>query len=122
MSKLEFHPATPTLVEEYYGGPAPWTMKAHVAMKDGRVVGIGGVHYAGGVPTAFSEAKEPLSKKDAARCARFMERFLDGFRVPVFAVPSPDLPTSVGLLTRLGFRPTGEAAERGQLMMRTAHA
>ena len=115
MSTLEFRPATPALVEEYYGGPAPWTMKAHVALRDGRVVGIGGVHYGGGVPTAFSEAKEPLSKKDAARCARFMERFLAGFRVPVFA----ECTGSRRLLERLGFQATGIEEAGGPLMVRT---
>jgi hypothetical protein len=116
MSALEFRPATPDLVREYYGGPAPWTMKAHVAVKDGRVVGIGGVHYGGGIPTAFSEAREPLSKKDTARCARFMERFLAGFAMPVWA----ECTGSRKLLERLGFRATGEEGAAGPLMVRNA--
>lgn len=115
MSTLEFVPATPALVEEYYGGPAPWTMKAYVALKDGRVVGIGGVHFGGGAATAFSEAKEPLSKKDAARCARFMERFLNTFKAPVWA----ECTGSRRLLERLGFRATGEEGAVGPLMVRT---
>ena len=112
---IEFRPATPALVEEYYGGPAPWTMKAHVALRDGRVVGIGGVRYGGGVPTAFSEAKEPLSKKEAARCARFMERFLAGLKSPVFA----ECMGSRKLLERFGFRATGEQGAAGPIMVRS---
>jgi hypothetical protein len=114
MSALEFRPATPDLVREYYGGPAPWTMRAHVALKDGRVVGIGGVHFGSVVPVAFSEAKEPLSKEETVRCARFMKRFLTGFAMPVFA----ECTGSRRLLELLGFRATGEEGAAGPLMVR----
>jgi hypothetical protein len=122
MSTLEFRPATPDLVREYYGGPAPVTFKGYVAVLDDRPVGVGGVSFVNGVRVAFSEMKDEMRPhlKARARAVRVMERLLDSYSAPILAVANPDEPTSAGLLRKLGFKDLGVSTQRGPVLSRVS--
>lgn len=115
---LTFHKATAEAAAEYYGGQPPFTFRGYVALLDGKPVGVGGVFWHGHTPVAFSEMKEEMQPrlKDKARAARLLESFVKAYRVPVYAVASE--PTSVPLLTKFGFRLTGQTADSGPVMRR----
>lgn len=115
--KVTFVPATPDLVRGYYGGPPPYSFKGYVALLDGKPIGVGGVFFHGH-PVAFSEMKDEMRPrtKDKARAVRVLERLIAAYRCPVFAVAAE--PTSVLLLTKLGFSLTGQEAATGPVMQR----
>lgn len=115
--EITFVPATPELAREYYGGPPPFSFKGYVALLDGKPVGIGGVFFHGH-PVAFSEMKDEMRPrtKDKARAVRVLEKLIKTYRSPVFAVAAE--PTSVPLLTKLGFTLTGRQEPAGPVMQR----
>lgn len=112
---LTFRPATPELLEAFYGRRPIHSMRAHVAMIGDRVVGVGGISLTNGVPVAFSDHAEELGRRARARCFRFMEAQLAQWKGPLRAVCSPADPGSRRLLKRLGF--SGDGAV---MMRRTA--
>ena len=117
MSAVTFVNATPELVHAYYGGPPPFSFRGYVAVLDGKPIGVGGVFYHG-LPIAFSEMKEEMRPrtKDKARAVRVLESLIDTYKCPVVAVAAE--PTSVGLLTKLGFVLTGRQEVTGPVMQR----
>ncbi len=120
--KVTFVPATPELTRAYYGVPPPYSFKGYVALLDGKPIGIGGVFFHGH-PVAFSEMKDEMRPrlKDKARAVRVLERLIESYRCPVFAVAVE--PTSVPLLTKLGFTLTGRQEAAGPVMQRVpSHA
>lgn len=116
-SKITFEPATALTVLAYYGGPAPFSLKGYVAMLDGQPVGIGGVYWLAGKPVAFSECKPEMETrlKDKARAVRLLKKNIKAYKMPVLAIATE--PTSVPLLTKLGFTLTGTEAPGGPVMM-----
>lgn len=97
--------ATPELLDRFYDGkPPPFTLRACVAMKGEQVLGVGGIHYVGGMAVAFSDHKPELGRKDRARCFRFLEQRLAQWRGKLIAVCYAD--HSKKLLQRLGFEET----------------
>jgi len=119
-SKVTFVEATGDLALAYYGGPPPYSFKGHVALLDGQPVGIGGVYFVNRLPVAFSEEKGLMSRKDKARATRLLEKQIKAFKAPVFAIATE--PTSVGLLTKLGFEMTPLVASLGPVMKRLPDA
>lgn len=117
MTGCEFVPATPALARAYYGGPPPYSFKGYVALLDGKPIGIGGIFY-NGHPVAFSEMKDEMRprRKDKARAVRVLEQLIKAQKSPVFAVAVE--PTSVPLLTKLGFALTGREEPAGPVMQR----
>lgn len=81
-------------------------MRAHVALLEGRVVGVGGISYENGQPVLFSDAAPELRarRRDMVRCVRALERQVTDFRGVLVAVVSEA--TAPRLLGRLGFKPT----------------
>lgn len=110
-------PATPALVEAFSGGPAPYTLRGHAALIGDRVVGLGGIYIADGLPIAFTDMKDELRAriKDRARCYRFLEAEFKRHAGRLFALCSENEPTAPRILARLGFKPVV-----GQLMVREA--
>lgn len=102
MTSLEIVPATPELVEAFFGKPPAFTFRGHAAVIDGEVLGLGGISYVGGRPVAFSDWKPELGRKDRARCFRFLERRLAEHKGRIFAICIGE--QSRRLLERLGFR------------------
>ncbi len=105
---LEIVPATPELAQRYAGANPPRTFRGHAALRDGEVVGLGGIYYQDGQPVIFSEYKE-MSRKDRARCFRFLERVASEWKGRLYAVCDAAHPGSPGLLRRLGFSPLHES-------------
>jgi hypothetical protein len=116
-SDVTFTEATPELARAYYGSPPPYSFKGYVALLDGKPIGIGGVFFNGG-PVAFSEMKEEMRPrtKDKARAVRVLERLINTYKCPVVAVAAE--PTSVPLLTKLGFELTGHEEAQGPVMVK----
>lgn len=120
-SSLTFELATAEHASAFYGGIPPFSFKGYVALRDGVAVGVGGVFNSGTSPVAFTDMKpEEISRKDRARAYRLLERFIKGYKVPVFAVASE--PTSLGLLTKLGFEQTNINAKAGPVLRRMPDA
>jgi hypothetical protein len=113
-------PATPALVEAWYGKPAPWTLRGFAAVQDGRPLGLAGVYWIGGTPVGFSEWQPDLDRKTIARAVRLVMGLIDGLGVPVFATAKSE--QSARLLARLGFLPTGREALGGPLLVRPGGA
>lgn len=111
---LTFAPATPELLARFYGKPAPFTLRGHVALIGDRVVGVGGVSYVDGLPIAFTDMGNELraSIKDRARCFRFLEAAFAKWEGPLFAICNPQEPTARHVLERLGFRGPNEMMAR----------
>lgn len=114
---MQIMPATPALVEAFFGRPSPYTFRGHAALIGGRVVGLGGVSTVNGLPIAFTDMKDELRAriKDRARCFRFLEGEFKRHAGRLFALCSEDEPTAPRILARLGFKPVN-----GQLMVREA--
>lgn len=122
MTRCEFLPATRDLAEAYYGKPPPFTFRGHVAVLDGRPVGIAGIFQYGDVPVVFSEMKEemlPLTR-DKARGIALVRGMLKDRKGPTWAVADPAYATATRLLGKLGFVPTGQEIEYGPLWVREA--
>lgn len=104
---MQIVPATPALVEAFFGCPPPYTFRGHAALIGDRVVGLGGVSFVNGMPVAFTDMKDELRSriKDRARCFRFLEAEFKRHTGRLFAVCSPDEPTAARILARLGFKP-----------------
>ena len=94
-------PATPDLLRRFYGQPAPFTLHGYVAVDGDDVLGVGGISYVAGRKIAFSDFDPRLSRKDRARCFRFLEKWLVEQKGTLFAMCSG--PNSRRLLERLGF-------------------
>lgn len=113
--KMEIVPATPALVEAFFGRPPPYTFRGHAALIGDKVVGLGGISFVGGMPIAFTDMKDELRARpmDRARCYRFLKRQFQHHAGRLFAICSEDEPTAPRVLERLGFKPV-----TGRLMMR----
>lgn len=120
---LEVRQATAADVIEWYEGYPPATLRAWVAVLDGKVVGIAGVAYGGlsksrFVPEAFSEFKpelEPhLRSAPVQRAIRRVVKMIRATRPGPIAYASPKHEGSQELLKRLGFRRIG-SCEQGEV-------
>lgn len=119
-SEIEFVPATQKLAEQYFGGVPPYGFRGHVAVMDGKPVGIGGLFVWDGIPIVFTQLKDEMRphKKACARAVRVMVEFMDSLKMPVYATADKMEVTSEKLLAKLGFVPTGIETEHGELLMR----
>lgn len=115
--KMTIVPATPALVEAFFGKPPPYTFRGHAALIGDRVVGLGGVSFVNGMPVAFSDMTDELRARqaDRARCYRFLRREFRRHVGRLFAMCSEDEPTAPRVLAGLGFKPV-----TGQLMVKEA--
>lgn len=117
-------PATPELVALYLGRTPPWSFRGWIAMRGDTPIGMAGVYDEGGTKVAFSQFREDMrpSVRTMVKGVRLVRSMLASIKRPVVAICSPDLPTSAGLLAKLGFVPTGEGTERGEIMVRVPNA
>ena len=108
---LEVRQATAADVIEWYEGYPPATLRAWVAVLDGRVVGIAGVAYGGlsksrFVPEAFSEFKpelQPYLRSPQVQTAiRRVVKMIRTTRPGPIAYADSKHPGAERLLTRLG--------------------
>ena len=117
---VEFRRATAADAQEFWGRPALLSFRGVCAVKDGAVIGIGGGYIFRGRLMIFSEMKPEMRKhlKARAKAVRIMLSFADSLGPTQYAVAQPDEPTSGRLLAKLGFKPTGEMTELGELLIR----
>ena len=87
MTDIEFLPATAELVHAYYGAPPPVTVKAIVAVRDGKVLAIAGVHRIGLAYAVFSEMSEEFmaNKRNIVRGLRELKKITDGLSMKIYA-------------------------------------
>lgn len=116
-----FRTATQEDALAFYGRPPDYSFRGVVAVLDGRVVGIGGVYRDAGRPIVFTDMKDEMRehRRARAKAVRIMIELADRHPI-VYAVASPDEPTSGPLLAKLGFEPTGEMTPYGELLARRA--
>lgn len=81
---------------------------------------LGGLYYSHFTPIAFSDITDAFreNKADVVRGCRILMQQISKVRGPVFAVANPAEPTSVALLARLGWKPTGRFCDLGELLKR----
>jgi len=120
MTRVEFRRATQADALKFYHQPAIRSFRGYVAVLGGKVIGIGGIYYDYGVPIAFSEMTDEMRnrRRDKARAVRLLEDLIDAYGAPVFAVVEPGERTAPYLLAKLGFQPTGQFTERGELLVK----
>ena len=105
MTRVEIRPATAADIEAYYGQKADRTVRAHVAVVEGELAGIGGVTVEQGRMMAFCDIREgaQVGKLTVWRTAKaIMEKLATGG--PLAARPDPTKPNAPRFLQRLGFR------------------
>lgn len=119
-SEITFRPVTVSDIEGYYNRPLEHSFRGYVAVKDGEVVGVGGVYYAGPTRVAFSEFKDAMrsDRRALVRGVRMLMKFIDTIKGPVYAVANPNEPTAANLLSRLGWVPTGIHGPLGETLVR----
>jgi hypothetical protein len=108
-TKIEIRPATAADVEEFYGRPPLFSMRGFVGVKDGVVIGLGGVYRMDDHYIAFSdlkpEAREHLTY--VLRAAKEVIKLMNNYD-EVFAYPSEAEKNAAGFLEHLGFTQCGK--------------
>ncbi len=96
--------ATAADVREFYDGPCPHSMRACVALLDGRPVALGGIAYREGLLYAFMELKDEM-RPYRLSIGKFARRLTEifGRGVPGITIAEPSEPTAPRLLEWLGF-------------------
>lgn len=106
--EVQFVPATAELVTAFYGHPPVTTLRAHAAVLDGRVLGIGGISYEAGTLVLFSDPGPEMRarRRDMVRAFRCLEAVVREIKGPMKAIVGEGEPAAERLLARLGFQPT----------------
>lgn len=118
---MTFRPATAQDAYGFYGKAPDRSFRGLAAVKDGEVIGVGGVYYDDfRRPVIFSEYGEAMTGEKRARvkAVRLLLQFAESLYPRVFAVADPRYDTSGPLLKKLGFVGTGEMTEMGELLVR----
>lgn len=102
MTELSVRPAVASDIVEFYGEPWPFTLKALVAILDGKPVGIIGISREYGLNKFFSditpELEPHMKTMPILRAIKKMMREVESSRLPVVAIAE-----NPALLERLGF-------------------
>ena len=119
MTRCKFKQATAQDAYDFYGGTPPFSFKGVAAIKDGKVVGLGGIYREGNYLVAFTDMKDEMreSKKDVAKGCRMIHNLIIKEKRAVYAVANNDEPTAAALLVKLGFVPTGRDTEKGEILI-----
>jgi hypothetical protein len=105
MSSVEFIPATPKIIEEFYGEKPKNTIKAFVGRDEENIYGVIGYYLLPRKQGAvlFSEVRNDPPKREIVRGIRKTIEMAKRLRIPVYAYPDPNIEHSPKLLKRLGF-------------------
>ena len=95
----------------FYGKPQRETMRAVVALKDDRPIGICGVTRKCGVLMIFSEITPEMRAypKQILKAGHMLMDMVRG--LPVKAVADPSVPSSARFLEKLGFEHIGTCSD-----------
>jgi hypothetical protein len=120
MAEVTVRKATAADLEEFYQGMPPATMRAYVALVDGKPVGVGGLALSGlskarAVPEAFCEVRDELKPhiRNGAvqRGILAILKLIRAHPKSVVAIADPEIPGAPALLTRLGAVFVGSCSE-----------
>jgi len=119
MTKCEIRAATAKDAFNFYGKPPSNSFKGVVAVKEGKVIGIGGLFYTKSGLIAFSDMKPEMRqhKKLIVKGCRVIMGMVKNAETPVYAVANDQEPTAKNLLERLGFVNTGVKNELGDTLV-----
>lgn len=100
---MKIVPATPEIIEAYFGHPQSRSMKAFAAIVDGRPICIGGVKVEQGRQVAFANISKEMRKYPVAgmKMARKVLEMMDG---PVYAMCDRNIEAAERFLDHLGFK------------------
>lgn len=105
MSSVKLVPATPAILEKFYGKPPQKTVRAIAGMEGEEVLGIGGYYLTSESAVVFSEIK-PDGMKKKLSILKATRKVLDMAKktgLPIYAVPDASIDTACNFLKRLGF-------------------
>jgi hypothetical protein len=116
---INFRNATGKDAFEFYGKVPEHSFKGIVAIKDERVIGIGGLFFMKGSIVAFSDMKPEMkeSKKSIVKGMRMLVDMIKKETRPVYAIADPNEATSCKLLAKLGFVGTGIINPDGETLV-----
>lgn len=102
MTAVEFVPATREHVLAFYGETYPMTLRAVAAVRDGRVLGIAGVHRIGMGYGLFSDLSDEFLKnrRDVVRGLHEVEKITKSLKMTLYAYAQD--PNNTRLIDRLG--------------------
>jgi hypothetical protein len=114
-----FRPATIKDAVEFYGKYPANRFKGFVAVKDEKVIGIGGIFYLKSDLVAFTDIKPEMrqDKKAIVKGCRMIMDMIKELNRPVYAIANASEPTAAHLLERLGFIPTGLKNDVGETLV-----
>lgn len=119
MTRCEFRQATAKDAREFYGEKPPFSFRGVAAIKDGKVVGLGGIYREAHYLVAFTDMKDEMreNKKDIAKGCRMIHKMIIDEKRPVYAVANREEPTAEALLAKLGFVPSGRETSKGSILI-----
>ena len=106
----EIVPATPELLERFYGAKPPRTQRAIAVVEDGEVLAIGGIYTIEANLVMFSEMRPEVRtsswyRRTLVRAVRQIMGFASTRNIPVLALADPEIEGSEALLKHFGFEP-----------------
>ncbi len=119
-SKITFETATKAHITEFYGDQSLKSLKGHVALLDGRVVGVGGLGFEKGHMVLFSDISDEMRpfKKYIVKAVRVLGQIVEDVKYPITAVADRREALSEKLLTGMGFIFTGLLTDNGDKVFR----
>jgi len=114
-SKITIKPATMAYAKEFYGDQYTKSFKGHVALLNGKVVGVGGLSFENETMMLFSDMKEEMRpfKRDIVMGIHILNEMVEKTNCPIVAVASKKEKMSERLLAKLGFNPSGSSNPDG---------
>jgi len=106
----EIVPATPELLSSYYGSPPARSQRAVAVVKDGSVIGVGGVYADGDRQVMFSDMTDELRRDKRALIMgmRAVMKLAARRALPVVAEADAEIEGSEKLLEHMGFEHIGQ--------------
>lgn len=103
---IDIIPATPELLERFYGKPPVRTVNAVVAVREGEILGIAGVYLDLGRLVLFSELTDELRKhkRVIVKGIGKVKEIVQNTRLPVVSLADCSIKGSDTLLAHMGFR------------------
>lgn len=109
MTSTEIRPATPDLMQRFYGGTPKRTSQAIVAVRGERVLGVAGILHENGKAVAFTELSDEVraDKRLIVRAYRMLLPMLEAAGT-VYALADQSVERSDVLLRHYGFEQIDE--------------
>lgn len=115
-------PATADDFLEYHGELPPYRVKAFAGVVGGKVVGIAGLAYPPGsqYPIAWADMQD-MARRHAVTLHKTVKRFFSEYQGRVVCAADPSIEASGRWLKRLGFTPTGQMTDDGEVWVHDRH-